>query len=480
MISTVPGESIFKYVRLNYMAMSQCKKIHLAALEILERVGVRLYLQEAVELLREAGAKVNGNLVRIPPCLVERALLTVPKQVDIFNRDRQLVMPLEGKQIYFGPSSDALNIIDHRTGKRRKPVLEDVKEGVKLCDALSEIDFVMSMVLPCDVDTALADRYQMQIMLSHTKKPIVFITYDFEGWLVAVRMAEIVAGGEDQLRQKPNIMGYVNITTGLRHNKDSLQKLLLLSGKGLPTIYAPDVYSGVTGPITIPGSVALVITGVLVGIVISQLKCEGAPIIIPGWGGVPMDLRTTLAPYCHPDARNIMSAMGRYYGLPVFSIAGCTEAKLEDQQAAAEAALTLLTDAMAGNDLIHDIGSLESGMSYSFPQVAICAEIIRWIKHYLKQVEVNKESLFLEIEGIGQEYINPERRLTDFGQHYRPEIFECDNYDSWMGKGNQNLLQRATEHVESLLYEHLPDPLSKEIETDLNRALVEAVGRAKQ
>ena len=100
----------------------------------------------------------------------------------------------------------------------------------------------MSMVLPCDVDTALADRYQMQIMLSHTKKPIVFITYDFEGWLVAVRMAEIVAGGEDQLRQKPNIMGYVNITTGLRHNKDSLQKLLLLSGKGLPTIYAPDVY----------------------------------------------------------------------------------------------------------------------------------------------------------------------------------------------------------------------------------------------
>lgn len=99
----------------------------------------------------------------------------------------------------------------------------------------------------------------------------------------AVEMVEIVAGGGDQLRRKPNVIGYINVTTGLRHNSDSLRKLLFLAGKGLPTIYTPDVYSGVTGPITIPGSVALAIPGVLAGIVISQLKRVGAPIIIPGW-----------------------------------------------------------------------------------------------------------------------------------------------------------------------------------------------------
>lgn len=462
--------------------MNQCKKIHFAALEILERLGVRLYLQEAVELLGAAGAVVKGNLVRIPSSLVEHALSTVPKHVNIFSRDRQLVMPLGDREIYFGPSSDALNIIDHRTGKRRKPVLKDVSEGVKLCDALPEIDFVMSMVLPVDVDTALADRYQMRLMLTHTRKPIVFITYDFEGWRTAVGMAEIVAGGGEQLRREPNIIGYINVTTGLRHNSDSLKKLLFLAGKGLPVIYAPDVYSGVTGPITIPGSIALVMSGVLAGIVISQLKREGAPIIIPGWGGVPMDLRTTVAPYCHPDARSIMSAMGRFYNLPVFSIAGCTEAKLVDQQAAAEAALTLLTDALSGNNLIHDIGSLESGLCYSFPHVAICAEIIRWIKHYLKEVKIDEKSLALDhIVGMGhcERYIYPEHRLINSRQCYHPALFERDNFDGWVKKGSKNLLQRATEQVVTLLAEHRPDPLPKEVEAKLDGVLIEAAGRAK-
>jgi len=465
------------------MSKNQCEKIHGAALDILERTGVILYSKEAIELLGKAGADIDGNIVRIPAGLVEKALITAPKRVTLFNRDGELVMPVESHRIYFGPGSDSLYIVDHRTGKRRKPVLKDVEEGVTLCDYIPEIDFVMSMVLPSDVDTAFADRYQMQIMLSRTKKPIIFVTYDYEGWPVAVKMAEVVAGGEDQLRLKPNIVGYINVTTGLRHNEEALKKLLYLAGKGLPAIYAPDIYSGVTGPITIPGSVAIVMAGVLTGIVISQLKREGTPIIIPGWGGAPMDLRTMVAPYCHPDARSIMIAMGHYYRLPVFSIAGGTEAKLVDQQATAEAALTLMTEAISGGNIIHDVGSLESGLSYSFAQIAICAEIIRWIKYYIKEVKVNEETLALDLimkMGHSEQYIQLEHTLKGFRQHYYPDLFERGNYDSWVAQGSTSLAERASERVEAILTEYRPESLPQKTQVKLKEILDRAVAKAKK
>lgn len=483
MSNRLRNDLTFDSTQFNYMSSKQCEKIHHAALEILERIGVLLYSEEAVALLKAAGADVEGNLVRISSGLVERALVTVPKRVTLFNRDGDLVMPVEGHRVFFGPGSDCLNILDHRTGKRRKPVLKDVREGVILCDGLPEIDFVMSMVLPADVDTALADRYQMEILLSNTKKPIVFVTYDYQGCLEAVEMAETVAGGADRLRRKPNVVGYINVTTGLRHNEESLQKLLFLAGKGLPAIYAPDMYSGVNGPVTIPGTVALVLAGVLAGIVISQLKREGAPIIIPGWGGAPMDLRTTVAPYSHPDARSIMVAMGHYYRLPVFALGGSSESKLADQQAAAEAALTLMTEALAGGNLIHDVGYLESGLMYSFTQLVLCAEMIRWFRHYTKEIVVNDETLALDLImriAHDEQYLQLEHTFKNFRQHYYPNLFERGNYESWAENGGKNLTERAAKRVETLLSEHRPEPLPEEIVIKLKEIREKAVTGAKK
>jgi Trimethylamine:corrinoid methyltransferase len=113
--------------------------------------------------------------------------------------------------------------MDHRTGMRRQPVLQDVVDGITICDALPHIDFVMSLVLPGDVNQAIAERYQMEAMLSYTTKPVVFVTYDFEGCVDAVEMAEAVVGGPEALRQNPMVACYINVTTGLKHNADALQ-----------------------------------------------------------------------------------------------------------------------------------------------------------------------------------------------------------------------------------------------------------------
>lgn len=480
MSSNLMNDHTFNSPQFQYLSKGQCQKIHWAALEILERTGVRLYLDEAVEMFKKAGADISdGNLVRIHSGMVERALSTVPKRIVLANRDGERVMPVEGRRIFFGPGSDCLNILDHRTGRRRKPVLQDVADGVTLCDALTNIDFVMSMVMPTDVNTAMADRYQMEIMLNYTKKPLVFVTYEFEGCSDAVEMAEAVAGGAEELRRNPNVVCYINVTTGLRHNAEALQKLIFMSKKGLPFIYAPDIYGGITGPVTMPGSVAHIIAGVFTGLVLSQLKREGTPFIMPGWAGTTMDMRTMVAPYSHPTGKSIIIAMGHYYQLPTFAIGGTSESKTLDQQAAAEAALTLMTEAISGGNIIHDVGYLESGLMYSLPQLAICNEIIGWIKSYIEAVPVNEETLALDlIDSMGHDgqFIQLDHTQKYYRKQWYPEIFERAIYENWADAGCKTLAERAAVKVENVLQGHQPPLLPEEVRKVLKGILECAVG----
>ena len=223
--------------RFTRLTLDQCDQLHRASLTILERTGVRLFDPEALELVKSAGAQVSdGNRVRIPHRLVERALSTAPKNVTFYNRTGVPAMPVEGHRIFFGPGSDVLNIVDHRTWERRSPMLQDVVNGIAVCDALDNIDFVMSMFLPGDVDQRIADRYQMEVMLNHTIKPIVAVTYEMSGLADAIEMAEIGAGGPEALRAKPVVACYINGTTGLLHKQDALQQLRDLAEKGLPAL----------------------------------------------------------------------------------------------------------------------------------------------------------------------------------------------------------------------------------------------------
>jgi trimethylamine--corrinoid protein Co-methyltransferase len=465
--------------KLRRMSDEQCEKIHAASLEVMERTGVRLYEQTAIELLRGAGASVSdGNRVRFPPHLVERALSTAPKQVVLHNRNREPVMPVGGHISFFGPGSDCLNIIDHRTGQHRRALLQDVVEAATVADALPHIDFVMSMFLPSDVDGVLADRHQMQVMLNHTSKPIVFVTYDFPGWIDVVEMAEAVAGGPDALREKPFVAGYNNTTSGLRHNEEALQKLLYMAERGLPVIFVAGTLPGVTGPVTVAGSIMLRNIGSLVGLVIGQLKREGSPFIMSG-AVHPVDLRTMVQPYSAADSHGALGSMAHYYGLPMFAIGGASDAKLVDGQAALEASLTLMVDKLCGGQIVHDVGYLESGLCGSLAQLVICDQILDWIKHALQEVEVNEETLAVDVVdqvGPDGQFLDSEHTLHHFRDRWYPRLLERDNYDRWQKKGSKSLAQRAAERVDEILAGHRSDSLP----ADVARAVEAIVRRAEE
>jgi trimethylamine--corrinoid protein Co-methyltransferase len=179
------------------MGAAECRQIHQGTLEVLERVGVDTHDEQARDILAGGGADVDGIRVRIPEHMVAAALRRAPRRLTLYDRGGSPAIRACDFNTYFGGGSDCLNLLDHRSGQRREPQLEDVVQAARIQDALPELDFVMSMVLPRDVDPNIYDRFQMAAMLNNTVKPIVYVTPDFEGCQAAVAMCEAVAGSPE-------------------------------------------------------------------------------------------------------------------------------------------------------------------------------------------------------------------------------------------------------------------------------------------
>lgn len=457
----------------------QVERLHHASLEILERTGVRLYEPEALELLKKKGVTVDdGNRVRIPPGMVEWALSIAPKRTTLCDRHSQRVMPLERNNVFHGTGSDCPNVIDLRTGERRPGKLQDIVEATTVCDALPNIDFLMSFCIANDLPPATYDRYQMRAMLMNSTKPILFVTMEFAGCVDAVEMAEAVVGGADALRRNPLCACYINVSSALRHNQEALQKLLFMADKGLPTTYTPVVLRGASGPVTAAGAIALANAGELVGLVIAQLKREGAPVILTGGVNDMLDMRASVDCYADPTNRVMLVELAHRYGLPIFGLTGCSDSKLPDEQAAAEAAFAILLESLAGAQMAHDVGYLDGGMTNSIEQVVICDELIAYTKHFMKGLEVNEETLALDvIDKIGPDgnFMADQHTRKHYREDWYPQLFERRNYEAWEKAGAKTMRQRARDKALDILEHHKPEPLPADVQQQIDR-IVERAG----
>jgi trimethylamine---corrinoid protein Co-methyltransferase len=464
------------YTRLG---QQECERIHAASLEILDRVGVDVHDAAARAQLEHGGARVAGLRVRLPEHMVRRALTTVPRQMRLYSRDGRVAMRADGYNSYFGGGSDCLNVLDHRTGERRKPLLKDVAEAATLMDALPEIDFVMSLFLPSDVDSRIYDRYQMEVMLNHTTKPIVFVTPDFEGCVAAVEMGEIVAGGSAAFQARPFAACYVNLTSGLIANAEALQKAMFLAERGLPQMYIPLNAGGVNSPVTTAGCMASMNAGTLLGIVLTQLVREGAPVAVPGWNGGPYNLQTMVGNYVLAEEQGVATSMGKYYGLPVFGLGGSTDSKVLDQQCGAEATISLLTALLHGANIVHDVGFMDAGLQGSLQLIAVANDLLGFLRAATKGVVVDDETLALDvIEELGPtgSYLEHPHTLRHFREPYYSKLADKNVHAVWAAQGASSMEGRAAKQVDDILSRHQAPPLPD----DVQRAVHAVVEREQQ
>ncbi len=462
----------------------ECERIHYASLEVLERVGIEVHDERARALLVKGGGRTDGLRVTLPERLVTWALEIAPRRITLCNRDGKVAIRAWGYRSYFGGGSDCLNILDHRNGERRRPFLQDVIDAARVQDALPEVDFVMSMFLPSDVDQRIYDRYQMEAMLNHTTKPIVFVTPDFEGCVTAVEMCEVVAGGAEAFQRNPFAICYINVTSGLIANAEALQKCMYLAEKGLPMLYIPLNAGGVNSPVTTAGCMATMNAGTLLGIVLAQLVREGTPVAVPGWNGGPYNLQTMVGNYVLADEQAVATSMGRYYNLPVFGLGGSTDSKVLDQQCAIEMALSLTFALLSGANIVHDLGFMDAGLQGSLQLMVIANDTLAWLRAATAGVPVDDESLALEVvEELGPSgnYLSHEHTLKHFRRAYHSKLVDKRPYSQWMEQGATTMEQRAAKVIDDILNSHQPQPLPPDIQHDLKRIVEreqERVGKA--
>jgi trimethylamine--corrinoid protein Co-methyltransferase len=449
---------------------NQIDILHNASLKILDRTGMRFLDQEALDLFRKAGASISdGNIVRIPAHLVQWAQTCAPENVNIFDRQGNPAMRLGGDRSYFGVGSDCMWTYDLESGNHRKAVLNDVVNGVRLVDALSNMDFVMSMFLPSDVPQADYERHQMSTMLQESTKPIIFVGIEADSTVMAIDMAIAVAGGLEALQQYPFVINYVNTVSGFNHNGESLQRLLYAAERNIPSIYAPGSTSGTHGPITSAGAMALNNAAQLAWLVLSQLKREGSPIILCGRGGHFMDMRTMVSLYTAPDSGPYGWDLARHYRIPTFS-AACTDAKVFDAQAAAETALTLFEKALNGANIIHDLGYLDCAMTGCLELVAFSDELVEWIKRYWQPLEITEESLALDVihaTGPDGDFLETDHTLKHFRELWTPALLDRLDFVTWSSKGSLTLQQRANQKVLEIIASHRAKPLPEGVRAKL-------------
>ena len=464
---------------------SQLAEIHQASLEILRRTGVRVHLDEALELLGAAGCEISdGNLVKFPATVVEEALEHAPSKIVLYGRDGGPRVHLEGRRTYFGTGSDLPNILDLETGERRLSLLSDVADTVRLADSLPNIDFVMSMALPSDVAPATSDRHSFLTMIENTTKPVVFTAWDEAGLADIVAMAEAVAGGAERLSLEPFLLAYLEPSSPLQHSETVLRKMMMMADNRLPFVYAPGPVEGASAPVTSAGSLAMANAEILSGITIAQLRQAGTPVVY-GSGSGPLDMRTTVATYSSPEfmlhCRTIAELGQRLYHLPTWGFSGCTDAKVPDVQAGADAGLWILWTALSGNNLVHDIGYVESGMTCSHEMIVLCDEIIDFVRRLTGGIELSAETLALETideVGPGGDYLTTEHTLRHYKNCWYPKLFDRFSHQSWSAAGSPSIVQTARAAARDAIANHCPEPLAEATRETLHSLVAAADERA--
>lgn len=471
--------------RLTLLSEEKRQAIYDGALAIIAEVGMKVPHETARDLLAGAGADVEGtDLVRIPRELVARARATVPRTIDVYDRNGELAMQLGGFNSYFGTGSDLMNIYDLETGERRPSVLADVGRMAHLCDALPNIDFIMSMAHPSDVEAGSAYLEGFRQMVTNTTKPMVMTAAGVDDLEVMWKVACELRGGAEELRAKPYFIHYGEPVSPLQHAPEVLDKLLFCADWGIPLIYSPAPIAGATAPITHAGHIVQALAESLFGIVIHQLRRPGSP-VITGMGPVKLDMTTVQALYNSPEYYTTylgFTEMAKWMDIPNWGYAGTSDSQCVDAQAGLDIAELTLLSMQAGSNLNHDIGYLDFGLTGAGEAVVIADEVISLNRRVLEGIEVSDETLALHTireVGHGGDFLgtrHTKRHVRSL--QWRPTILNRSTQKRWEEEGALDLTAKAHRKLVSIMEDHAPEPLPAATRAKIDE-LVDAFVRAR-
>ncbi len=466
---------------LEFLNKNEIESIHNTSLKILSTVGLIVDHPEIRNELIQNGFEERDGRIFFSEGSVLEAVKKSKKQYCINAREPKYNIEIGTGKFRFLSSGGQTDIVDPIRKERRKATTSDLMDCIRIGDALENLNIVGSLVIPQDVPMSGKSSYVYSQLIKNTSKVVFsWIENPTESHPI-LKMFEVLSGSEHEHSRNPMIWYFCEPVSPLKFRFESLEILRVFCKKRLPVSFGPMVMAGLTGPVTLAGTLALENAEILAGVTIAQFLSSGIPV---EYGGIPHigDMRNLNISFGSPEQALMAVAMvqiGRYYGFPVHVNTGLTDSNVPDAQSGMEKASSMLVSALAGAEMFGHLGIAGADQGASMEQLIIDNEIAGYVKRVAKGFEVSDETLALDLvsERIESGSFTGTRHTLRHmrSEQWLPNLLNRDPWDIWLSKDSKNLLRKAWKTKEEILKEHEPEPLDKDIEKEIDKIVRKAM-----
>ena len=469
--------------RYKALTDSEVLKIHEAAINVLENIGIADAIPSTLEYLLPKGCKLdsNGRLL-FPRSLIEHTLEIAARNFPLYAQDPKFDMEPWGTNTYFGTAGAAVYIADYDTGEYRESVSQDAYDIARLVDKMEHLHFYQRAVVPRDIPEASAmDINTCYLSVSGTTKHVGTSWVHPDHLEASLKMLHEIAGGEDKWRARPFVsQSNCFVVPPLKFASDACKCLEVAVHGGMPVLLLSAGQAGATAPAAIAGALVQQVAECLAGLAYVNAIKPGHPAIFGLWCFVS-DLRSGAMSGGSPEQVLLSSAsaqMAHFYNLTGGTSSGISDAKFPDAQSGSEKGINHALVGNAGMNIIYEAAGMHGSLlGYSLEGVVIDNDTIGSVQRTIKGIEVTDESLSIEtmraqcIGGPGH-YLGAEQTLRIMQSEYLyPAIGDRLSSKEWKEVGKPEIYDVAHKRVREILDNHFPSHIPESIDASIRSYL---------
>lgn len=441
---------------------------------ILSEVGVAFQdFPDALDLWRDAGADVDGDLVRFPKGMCrELVTATAPASFIQHARNPARSVKIGENTTVFAPNYGSPFAFDLDSG-RRYATLADFENAVRLTYMLPHLHHSGGTV--CEPVDVPVNKRHLDMVYSHIRysdKPYMGSVTAAERAADSVELSRIAFGGD--LEDRTVMTSLINASSPLRWDATMLGAATEYARANQAAIISPFILAGAMSPVTVAGLAAQALAEALSGMAYYQLVRPGAPVIF-GTFASSMSMATGAPTFGTPEAGqaiNVMASLARRVGVPFRSGGMFTASKFPDAQAAYEGASTILPTVEAGvNFVLHAAGWQEGGLTLGFEKLIMDADQLGMMGIYARGIDVSENGQAMDAfrsNPHGEHFLGNAHTLANFETaFYRSSIADNNSFEQWEAEGSLTAAQRANAKWKEMLASYEAPALDDAIDEEL-------------
>lgn len=444
---------------LKYLSDQEVALVHEKALEMLEKLGMKFEGAQAREYFIKAGAKLDGNIVKIPRKIIEDGLKTVPKRDEftLYGRTPDKDVDLKKHVPSLAAMTMATNVLDMENGQRRKATDHDLALLTKMMERLDTVTIASALVTPQDVPMQTSDWYTWATSIKNTTKHITGGAVGREGVRDAIKMASLAIGSEEEFLKRPFISFWVLTMPPLRVDENTSNVLMEAALHKVPSVISSGGILGMTSPMSVESALVHTHAETLACIALSQLVNPGAPVIYSSYVR-SMDMKTLCIAMSSPESiimKAGMAQLGDYIGLPTKMPANLRDGKMLDAQAGFETGMGGTVGALTCDFIV--AMQLDMDLMVDYADLVYSNECMRILQRLVRPLDFSDETLAydnMEEVGPGNSFLETDHTLFNYKDEiWMPEVMERGNWENWQAKGSLDIREVCRRKAKDLLDE---------------------------